>query len=103
MFENVPDDIAQITHAIRNIFADVRNVPPNAVFCVTYGRLESGLVAEARLQLTRGRWGSHFHNKHSQAILILSLCLEYETFIRGVVCPNLCVCVFVCLCVWSFD
>ncbi len=31
--------------------------------------------------------------------LTLGLCLEYETFIRGVFCPNLCVCVFVCLCV----
>ena len=28
--------------------------------------------------------------------LILGLCLEYETFIRGVVCPNLFVCVFFC-------
>ena len=29
--------------------------------------------------------------------LTLGLCLEYETYIRGVFCPNLCVCVFVSL------
>ena len=33
----------------------------------------------------------------SQEVLTLGLCLEYETFIRGVFCPNLCVCVFVCV------
>ena len=31
MFENVAD-VAQITHGIRNIFADIRNVP-TAVSC----------------------------------------------------------------------
>jgi hypothetical protein len=31
--------------------------------------------------------------------LTLGLCLEYETFIRGVFCPNLCVCLFVYLCI----
>ncbi len=31
--------------------------------------------------------------------LTLGLCLEYETFIRGVFCPNLFVCLCVCLCV----
>ena len=30
---------------------------------------------------------------------LLGLCLECETFIRGVFCPNLFVCLFVCLCV----
>ena len=42
-------------------------------------RLSSGIVAIPKKCLTLG------------------LCLEYETFIRGVLCPNLCVfvCVFV--------
>ena len=30
---------------------------------------------------------------------LLGLCLECETFIRGVFCPNLFVCLFVCVCV----
>ncbi len=34
--------------------------------------------------------------------LTLGLCLEYETFIRGVFCPNLFVCLCVCLCVCLF-
>ena len=34
--------------------------------------------------------------------LTLGLCLEYETFIRGVFCPNLCVCLCVCVCVRFF-
>ena len=38
----------------------------------------------------------------SQEVLTLGLCLEYETFIRGVFCPNLCVCVFVCLSAFFF-
>jgi hypothetical protein len=29
--------------------------------------------------------------------LTLGLCLEYETFTRGVFCPNLFVCLFVCV------
>ena len=29
--------------------------------------------------------------------LILGLCLGYETFIRGVVCPNLYVCIYICV------
>ncbi len=33
---------------------------------------------------------------------LLGLCLECETFIRGVFCPNLFVCVCVCLCVCVF-
>ena len=33
--------------------------------------------------------------------LILGLCLECETFIRGVFCPNLCV--SVCVCVHFFE
>ena len=32
-------------------------------------------------------------------MLTLGLCLEYETFIRGVFCPNLFVCVYVLVCV----
>ena len=39
MLEIVPD-IAQNTHCIRNIFADIRNVP-TGVPCVYHGRLES--------------------------------------------------------------
>ena len=34
--------------------------------------------------------------------LTLGLCLEYETFIRGVFCPNLFVCVCVCVYVRFF-
>ena len=30
---------------------------------------------------------------------LLGLCLECETFIRGVFCPNLFVCLYVCMCV----
>ncbi len=34
--------------------------------------------------------------------LFLGLCLEYETFIRGVFCPNLCVCLFPRSACWAF-
>ncbi len=36
--------------------------------------------------------------KFPKKCLTLGFCLEYETFIRGVFCPNLfvCLCVFVC-------
>ena len=42
MLEKVPD-IAQIAHGIRNIFADIRNVP-TAVFCVSNWNIALGVV-----------------------------------------------------------
>jgi hypothetical protein len=67
--------------------------------------VEDRLQIELEFSIRITRYFNLF-NVVPKKCLTLGLCLEYETFIRGVFCPNLCVClcvcVFVCLSVRFF-